>query len=76
MESSSLIATSPEVRDREVFIGVVRAETKLRWDEEQMGGEKMEIAQEMPFFLMNRAMKEGTVYFGVERVVFFVCLFV
>ena len=44
----------------------VQAETRLKWVEERMGGEKVEAAQVMPL-LRNLAMKERTEYFGVER---------
>lgn len=58
-----------EVSDRAVFTRVVQAETRLKWVEERMGGEKVEAAQVMPL-LRNLAMKEGTEYFGVDRFFF------
>ena len=50
-------------------------ETRQRWVEELMGGEKVEAGQVVPL-LRNLAMKERTEYFGVGRGLFLFFVFV
>ena len=53
-----------------MFTRMVGAETRLKWVEERMGGEKVEAAHVM-LLLRNLAMKEVAEYFGTERVLVF-----
>lgn len=50
-----------------MFTRMVGAETRLKWVEERMGGEKVEAAHVM-LLLRNLAMKEVAEYFGTGRV--------